>query len=58
MIVTVKTELTWEGVNKNFANQSEKKLKRTLKDMTGASDVEINEVNCWDEDGENNEDNI
>ena len=53
MIVTVRTDLTWEGMDKNFANQSEKKMVRSLKDMTGADDVEIIEVNAWDEDGEN-----
>lgn len=52
MIVEAKVSITWEGVNKNFATQSEKKFKRSLKDMTGATDVEVYEVNFWDEDNE------
>ena len=39
MIVTIKADITWEGMPKNFATQSDKKLRRTLKDITGASDV-------------------
>ena len=55
MIVTVRADLTWEGMNKNFVNQGEKKLQRSLKDMTGADDVEIIDVNAWDEDGDRDE---
>lgn len=53
MIVTIKCDLTREGMNKEFSNQSEKKIKRVLKDMTGADDVEIYDVSAWLEDGEN-----
>lgn len=55
MIVTIKAELTWSGMNKEFFRQSEKKLKKVLKDMTGAEDVEILDVDAWDEDGEQGE---
>jgi len=44
MKVTIKNELTWVGINREFANQSEKKIKRTLKELTGADDCEITEI--------------
>jgi len=51
MITTVRSDLTWEGTpGKALSRQSEKKIVKTLKDMTGAVDVEIIEVNSWDED--------
>ena len=52
MKVTIKNELTWVGMNKEFANQSEKKIKRALKEMTGADDCEITEVSAEEEDDE------
>lgn len=52
MIVTIKAELTWSGMSKAFAEQSEKKIKKVLKEMTGADDVEILEIDAWDEDEE------
>ena len=48
--------MTWEGAaGKALSQQSEKKIKKTLKDMTGAADVEIIEVNSWDEDEDERE---
>ena len=53
MITTVRTDLTWDGKVGDMLNKtSEKKLKQILKDMTGAVDIDIVEVNSWDEDGE------
>lgn len=49
MTVTVKCLLTWEGMSKNFANQSEKKLKQVIKELTGAIAVDINEVTCTED---------
>ena len=50
MITTVRTDLTWDGkVGKMLNDTSEKKLKQTLKDMTGAIDADIIEVNSWEE---------
>ena len=51
MITTVRSDLTWDGkVADVLGKTSEKKIKSTLKDMTGAVDVEIIEVNSWDDD--------
>lgn len=52
MIVTIRADITWEKVGEDFAGQSEKKIKRSIKDMTGAVDVDIIEINTWDEDDE------
>ena len=53
MITTVRADLTFEGLaGKAMASQSEKKVKRFLKEITGAVDVEIIEVNSWNEDDE------
>lgn len=52
MTVEVNVKITWDGMSKDFANQSEKKMKRAIKEMVGASNVEIIEVNAWDEDEE------
>ncbi len=53
MITTVRTDLTWDGkVGKMINDTSEKKLRQTLKDMTGAVDAEIIEINSWDEENE------
>lgn len=52
MTVEIKCVLTWQGMNKAFAQQSEKKIKRSLKDISGADDVEIIEINSWEEDEE------
>ena len=50
MITTVRTDLTWDGKVGDMLNKtSEKKLKQILKDMTGAVDIDIVEVNSWDE---------
>ena len=52
-ITTVRADLTWEGrVGDMLATTSEKKIKQTLKDMTGAVDVEIISIDSWDEDEE------
>ena len=50
MISTIRVDLTWEGVPKEFCNQSEKKMKKTLKELTGAVDVDIIKWDSWDED--------
>lgn len=56
MITTVRADMTWgDKVGKMLSTQSEKKIKKTLKDMTGADDIEIIEVNSWLE--ENDDDN-
>lgn len=53
VVTTVKSELTWDGVvGKMLSQQSEKKIKNVLKDMTGAVDVEINDISSWDEEEE------
>ena len=50
MITTVRTDLTWDGkAGEMLGNTSEKKIKQTLKDMTGAVDVYVVSVNSWDE---------
>ena len=36
-------------MGKSFSEQSEKKIERTLKELTGADDVEIIDVSSWDE---------
>ena len=49
-IATVRTDLTWGGKQASMiANQSEKKLKTFLKDLTGAEDVDIIDVSSWDD---------
>ena len=50
MIVNAKVEITWDSAPKAFAYQSEKKVSRTLKELTGAADVEILDWNVFDED--------
>ena len=43
--------MTWEGkVGDTLSRTSEKKIIQTLKDMTGAVDIEILSVDSWDED--------
>lgn len=50
MITTVRSDITWEGAPaKALAGQSEKKIRKFLKDMTGAVDVDIIDVNSWTE---------
>lgn len=50
MITTVRSDLTWDGkIAETLSNTSEKKIKQTLKDMTGAMDANIIEVNSWTE---------
>jgi len=54
---TIRSDITWEGkVAEMLAKTSEKKIKQTLKDLTGAVDVEIISVDCWDEDDEDYDD--
>lgn len=55
MIVTVRADLTWEGVPREFNNQGEKKFKKTMKELTGAADIEVIDWNSWDEDKEEDE---
>lgn len=53
MITTVRTDLTWDGkAGDALSKASEKKIRQSLKDMTGAVDVDIIEVNSWTEDEE------
>ena len=52
MIVTIRTDLTWVGVPKQFDEQGEKKFKQSMKDMTGADDVEVIDWSSWEEDDE------
>jgi len=53
MITTIRADMTWEGKTaKALCNQSEKKLKTFLKQLTEASDVDIIEANSWDEEGD------
>lgn len=50
MITTVRSDITWEGAPaKALEGQSEKKIRKFLKDMTGAVDVDIIDVNSWTE---------
>ena len=50
MITTVRSDLTWDGkIAETLSKTSEKKIKQTLKDMTGAMDANIIEVNSWAE---------
>jgi len=57
MITTVRADITWEGkAGEAIGKTSEKKVKQTLKDMTGAVGIDIIEVNSWDEDDELEED--
>lgn len=45
MITTVRSDLAWDGkIAETLSKTSEKKIKQTLKDMTGAMDVNIIEV--------------
>ena len=51
MITTIKTNITWEGVPaKAIFEKSEKKIEGALKEMTGAIDVEILDIDSWDDD--------
>lgn len=52
MIVTVRADITWEGKNKQFANQSEKFFKKLFKTFCEAQDVEIIKIDSWFEDDE------
>ena len=50
MITTVRADITWEGqMAKAINSSSEKKVKQTLKDLTGAADIDIIKVDSWDE---------
>ena len=54
MITTIKVKLTWgERAGQAIGTTSQKKLKQTLKDMTGAKDVEILDIKSWSEDESN-----
>ena len=50
MKVTIKNEMTWVGIGRDFANRSKKSIERTLKEMTGADDCEITEIINEEED--------
>lgn len=51
MIVTIKADITWDGkLAETINGQSEKKFKAFLKDLTGATDVEVNDWSVWEED--------
>lgn len=51
MITTVRTDLTWDGkAGDALSKASDKKIRQSLKDMTGAVDVDIIELNSWSED--------
>lgn len=55
MITTVRSDITWDGpVAKALSQTSNKKIKATLKDMTGAVDIDIIEVNSWEEEEDEN----
>ena len=57
MMVTIRADLTWEGKPaKAIGQQSEQKLKKFLKDLTGATDVYIVNWNSWDSEEEYDED--
>ena len=51
-IVTIRMDITWEGVPKDFGKNNKKEFKRTLKEMTGASDIEVIDWHSWDEEDE------
>lgn len=56
MITTVRSDITWDGpIAKVLSQTSNKKIKATLKDMTGAVDVDIIEVNSWEEEEDEND---
>ena len=56
MITTINSDMTWEGAPaKALHDQSEKKIKKFLKEMTGAVDVEIHDVSSWEEDEDEHE---
>lgn len=56
MITTVRTDITFDGAaGKALSQQSEKKIKKMLKDLTGAIDVDLIEINSWDEDEDEDE---
>ena len=53
MITTVRADITWEGqMAKAIRDSSEKKVRQTLKDLTGAADIDIVKIDSWDEDGD------
>lgn len=53
MIATVRSDITWDGkIAETLSKTSEKKIRQTLKDMTGAIDIDIIEINSWLEDDE------
>jgi len=50
MITTVRSDMTWgDPMARALRDSSEKKIKQMLKEFTGASDVDIIEVNSWSE---------
>jgi len=52
MAVTVNVDLSWDGkMSEAVAKASDKNLKNTLKDMTGAVDVRINDKKVWENEG-------
>ena len=55
MITTIRVDISWDGkLAKTINGQSEKKFKNFLKDLTGASDVDVIDWNSWDEENDNN----
>lgn len=56
MRATVRADLTWDGVGKDFAKSSDKRLAKVLKEMTGANSVDIINRNFWEDDESEYED--
>ena len=55
MIVTIRTDLTWDGkLAKTINGQSEKKFKSFIKGLTEAIDVDVIDWNAWDEEDDEN----
>jgi hypothetical protein len=52
MIVTVRADVTWEGKNKQFANQSDKFFEKLFKTFCEAQHVDVISVDSWYEDNE------
>ena len=50
MIVTIRADISWEGkLAQTIDGQSVKKFKSFIKDLTGASDVDVIDWNSWTE---------
>lgn len=47
---TVRADITWDGkIAEVLRSANERSIKDSIKDMTGAIDVKIIEVNSWNE---------